>query len=153
MGEAVMKKRSSSAKETRSARRTALEFNHAMIYTKNLERSLDFYQKILGFELIDAYPGAYARLRSPVGLTTIALHRIEPDQRVNAATGGIRLYFEVKGLDAFCRTLEKKNVQLDQKPVQMPWGWRHAYLRDPDGHEISLYKAGKARLKRRKVPT
>jgi hypothetical protein len=24
----------------------------------------------------------------------------------------------------------------------MPWGWRHAYLNDPDGHEISLYWAG-----------
>jgi hypothetical protein len=30
----------------------------------------------------------------------------------------------------------------------MPWGWRHAYLRDPDGHEVSLYWAGKARFKK-----
>ncbi len=133
--------------------RAALEFNHAMIYTKNLERSLGFYQEILGFDLIDAYPGAYARLKNPVGTTTIALHLLEPGQSFDSAAGGIRLYFEVKGLDAFCRTLEKKNVLLDQKPVTMPWGWRHAYLRDPDGHEISLFKAGNARLKKRKVPT
>ena len=28
----------------------------------------------------------------------------------------------------------------------MPWGWRHAYLDDPDGHEISLYWAGPNRM-------
>ena len=31
-------------------------------------------------------------------------------------------------------------------PKPMPWGWQHAYLEDPDGHEISLYWAGAARL-------
>ena len=30
----------------------------------------------------------------------------------------------------------------------MPWGWRHAYLNDPDGHEISLYWAGGNRMKK-----
>jgi hypothetical protein len=28
----------------------------------------------------------------------------------------------------------------------MPWGWTHAYLTDPEGHEISLYSAGEARF-------
>ena len=30
----------------------------------------------------------------------------------------------------------------------MPWGWRHAYLNDPDGQEISLYWAGENRMKK-----
>ena len=30
----------------------------------------------------------------------------------------------------------------------MPWGWRHAYLNDPDGHEISLCWAGENRMKK-----
>jgi hypothetical protein len=33
-------------------------------------------------------------------------------------------------------------------PRMMPWGWRHAYLNDPDGHEISLYWAGENRMKK-----
>ena len=33
-------------------------------------------------------------------------------------------------------------------PRMMPWGWRHAYLNDPDGHEISLYWAGENRRKK-----
>ena len=30
----------------------------------------------------------------------------------------------------------------------MPWGWKHAYLDDPDGHEISLYWAAGNRMKK-----
>jgi hypothetical protein len=34
-----------------------------------------------------------------------------------------------------------------QLPKAMPWGWTHAYLNDPDGHEVSLYSAGAKRLR------
>jgi hypothetical protein len=34
-----------------------------------------------------------------------------------------------------------------QGPQRMAWGWDHAYLTDPDGHELSLYFAGPARLR------
>lgn len=124
----------------------AVEFNHAMIYTNELERALRFYRDALGFKAVDTYPGAYARLKSPSGGTTIALHVVDSGQMMNTTTEGLRLYFEVKRLDAFCEALEKKGVKFDQMPRDMPWGWKHAYLRDPDGHEISLYWAGKARF-------
>lgn len=132
--------------------RGGIAFNHAMIYTSNLPRSLMFYRDILGLKLIDSYPGAYARLRSPTSRTTIALHRVEPGQRMSTKTEGLRLYFEAGNLDAFCRSLRKKRVKFLQMPQLMPWGWRHAYLLDPDGHEISLYWAGKARFERTTIP-
>lgn len=128
--------------------RPEITFNHAMIYTADLARALRFYEHALGFEVVDSYPGAYARLKSPGGTTTIALHLLDEGQRMNAATEGLRLYFEVEELDALCEMLERDGVVLDQMPQTMPWGWRHAYLRDPDGHQISLYWAGEARLGR-----
>jgi catechol 2,3-dioxygenase-like lactoylglutathione lyase family enzyme len=131
----------------RKTKRT-IEFNHAMVYTNDLRRSLAFYRDTIGFKLLDMYPDAYARLRSPSGTTTIALHVVEPGQRMDPATGGLRLYFEVQRLSTFCRSLRNKGVLLDQEPKKMPWGWTHAYLRDPDGHEISLYSAGPARLRK-----
>ena len=126
----------------------AVEFNHAMIYTRQLARAVEFYSDALGFEVIDSYPGAYARLKSAAGTTTIALHVVDSGQAMDPKTEGVRLYFEVEGLDSFCKALEKKGVKFDQMPTDMPWGWRHAYLRDPDGHEISLYRAGEARFKK-----
>jgi len=33
----------------------------------------------------------------------------------------------------------------------MPWGWKHAYLDDPDGHEVSVYTAGAKRLRKQRA--
>ena len=122
-----------------------LEFNHAMIYTADYAKAVAFYRDALGFRMIEEYPGGYGRMQSPGGgRTTIALHPEE--QGRPAGRGGIRLYFEIETLDAFCDALVAKGVTVKQPPQDMPWGWRHAYLDDPDGNEISLYWAGEKRF-------
>src|SRR5271157_1579019 len=127
-----------------------LTFNHAMIYVKDVERGMHFYHDFMGFKLIEdfRYEGTavYARLRAPGGDGTIALHLAGPG--VSLASDGVRLYFEVRDLDGFCRKLQQKGFYITQMPRMMPWGWRHAYLNDPDGHEISLYWAGKNRMQK-----
>src|ERR1700732_3522850 len=127
-----------------------LTFNHAMIYVKDVERGLRFYRDLLGFKLIEdfRYEGTpvYARLRAPGGDGTIALHQAGPGASVSS--DGVRLYFEVRDLDDFCRKLQQKGFYITQLPRMMPWGWRHAYLNDPDGHEIGLYWAGGTRMKK-----
>jgi catechol 2,3-dioxygenase-like lactoylglutathione lyase family enzyme len=133
-------------KSTRTSGASGVTFNHAMIYTADLGRALEFYQSALGFGLLQQEGPYYARLKSPTGSTTIALHKLEPGR--TASSDGIRLYFEVKGLAAFCRKLAARGVTIREMPKKMPWGWTHAYLDDPDGHEVSLYWAGEARLKR-----
>ena len=158
-------RRKASAKKipkTRSAKQTPpkspassesdgrLDFNHAMIYVKDVERGLGFYRDLLGFKLIEDFrfedKVVYARLRAPGGNGTIALHQVGPDDSVSS--DGVRLYFEVKELDEFCRKLQQTNFYITKMPRMMPWGWRHAYLNDPDGHEISLYWAGENRMKK-----
>jgi catechol 2,3-dioxygenase-like lactoylglutathione lyase family enzyme len=124
-----------------------LELNHAMIYVAQLDRALAFYRDALGLQLLETYPDAYARLKSPGGQTTIALHVLEEGMRLDRDTQGIRLYFEIDSLDAFCEELVGRGVTFEQPPADMPWGWRQAYLRDPDGHEISLYHAGEKRFR------
>ena len=127
-----------------------LDFNHAMIYTQDVARSLAFYRDLLGLELIEDYRmhdrPVYARLKAPGGTGTIALHGLRPGEAL--ATGGIRLYFETRNLAAVCKRLEKKGAKFTSGPKLMPWGWTHAYLDDPDGHEVSLYRAGTKRFKK-----
>jgi catechol 2,3-dioxygenase-like lactoylglutathione lyase family enzyme len=127
-----------------------LTFNHAMIYVKDVERGIRFYHDMMGFKLIEdfRYEGTpvYARLRAPGGDGTIALHLAGPGAPVSSE--GVRLYFEVRDLDGFCRKLQQKGFYITQLPRMMPWGWRHAYLNDPDGHEISLYWAGENRMQK-----
>jgi catechol 2,3-dioxygenase-like lactoylglutathione lyase family enzyme len=127
-----------------------LTFNHAMIYSTDVERGIRFYRDMLGFKLIEDFrhegQPVYARMRAPGGDGTIALHLAAPGTSV--ASNGVRLYLEIRELDAFCAALQKKNFYITQMPRMMPWGWRHAYLNDPDGHEISLYWAGENRMKK-----
>lgn len=128
----------------------ALEFNHAMIYVRDVPRAVEFYAGKLGFRVIEQFGEGYARLRSPAGDTTIALHQLGEDVH-SADAPGIRLYFETKQLEGICNKLAAAGVAIKKMPQQMPWGWRHAYLDDPDGHEISLYWAGAKRLCKSKM--
>lgn len=121
-------------------------FNHAMVYVREVGRALEFYEGALGFRVIEKFPG-YARLRSPMGDTTLALHQLGGDV-TSAESPGIRLYFEVKQLGRFCERLARGGITFTQMPKRMPWGWDHAYLNDLDGHEVSLYWAGKKRLRK-----
>ena len=127
-----------------------LSFNHAMVYVKDVQRALDFYRGLLGFKMVDEFrhegKPVYARLRAPGGDGTLALHMAGPG--TSLASDGVRLYFEIRELDDFCRKLQAKQFYITQMPRMMPWGWRHAYLNDPDGHEISLYWAGENRMKK-----
>jgi len=135
---------------TPTAAEGKLTFNHAMIYVKDVERAVGFYRDLMGFKLIEDFryeaKPVYARLRAPGGDGTIALHQAGPG--VSLVSDGVRLYFEVRELDDFCRKLQRKGFYITQLPRMMPWGWRHAYLNDPDGHEISLYWAGENRMKK-----
>jgi catechol 2,3-dioxygenase-like lactoylglutathione lyase family enzyme len=134
--------------------RDALDFNHAMVYSTDVGRALAFYRDLLGLTLLEEFrAGArpvYARLKAPGGPATLALHLVEPGQTLR--TGGVRLYFEIRSLERFCKKLEAAGAKFRQPPKKMPWGWTHAYLDDPDGHEISLYRAGALRLRKSRAP-
>jgi len=128
-----------------------LAFNHAMIYSRDVGRALEFYAGKLGFKMIEKWERygkvGYARLRAPRGGSTIALHALDSGQKLRPDSEGLRLYFEVRDLEQFCKKLEEAGVELSEPPRMMPWGWKHAYLKDPDGHELSLYWAGAKRLR------
>ncbi|MBV9087859.1 MAG: VOC family protein [Acidobacteriaceae bacterium] len=80
-----------------------LSFNHAMVYAKDVQRSLSFYHDLLGFKLVDEFrhegKPVYARLRAPGGDGTIALHQAGPGTLL--ASDGVRLYFEIREVRPF----------------------------------------------------
>jgi catechol 2,3-dioxygenase-like lactoylglutathione lyase family enzyme len=118
--------------------------NHAIIYVRRLAPALHFYSDLLGFKVIEQVGESYARLKSQSSQSTFALHVVEAGKSPDAE--GIRLYFETRDLDKLCAALAAAGVVFAQPPRVMPWGWKHAYLNDPDGHEISLYWAGRKRF-------
>src|SRR6266849_2401116 len=94
------------SKKARTKPDSSLAFNHAMIYTRDVARALQFYGDLLGFRVLEEFRHqdflVYARLRSPRGTPTIALHMAERGKSL-PDSGGIRLYFEVKNLAGACK--------------------------------------------------
>lgn len=125
-----------------------------MLYARDPGKSLKFYCDLLGFRIVETFEWekriVYARLKAPKGTGTLALHHPEPGQTV-PPSDGVRLYFEVKELEKMCKRLAESGVAIKQPPKKMPWGWMHAYLDDPDGHEISLYWAAAKRFRKTKM--
>ena len=110
-------------KKTKSGAASAsLTFNHAMVYVRDLAPALHFYADLLGCKVLEEFKwqerSVYARLRSPRGNCTLALHVAEPGKSLESS--GVRLYFEVKALEPFCKKLEKAGVALSKPPTLMP---------------------------------
>lgn len=111
----------------------ALELVSAMLYVSSLPRATSFYTAC-GFELARDDEGI-VRMRAPGG-GELLLHPVPDDGSV--AAPGINLYFEVPDLDRHYDRLCDAGIEFDFPPTNMAWGRRHAYLRDPDGHNLSF---------------
>jgi len=107
----------------------------------SLETSVAFYRR-LGLRLIVSAPPAYARFECPVGGSTFSLHLVDAPP----AEPGVLVYFEVDDVDARVRELEAAGIRFETAPVDQPWLWREAWLRDPAGNRLCLFHAGENRL-------
>jgi catechol 2,3-dioxygenase-like lactoylglutathione lyase family enzyme len=120
-----------------------MKFNHVTIIVSELERSKAFYRD-LGLELIVDAPPRYARFVVPGNEATFSIE-------VTADAGPMgpnqaQLFFECDDLDERYEKLVAAGMQFEQAPTDMSYLWREARLRDPDGHDIRLYRAGENRL-------
>jgi catechol 2,3-dioxygenase-like lactoylglutathione lyase family enzyme len=119
-----------------------MRFNHATLIVSDFERSKAFYRALGLIQIVDA-PPRYARFRFPSGDATFS---IEVTGDAIPATCVAQMYFECDALDAKVAELKAQGMLFTQDPTDMEYLWREARLRDPDGHDVRLYFAGKNRL-------
>jgi len=117
-----------------------MNLNQVTLPSTDVAAATEFYRR-LGLHLIVADLPTYVRFECPDGGSTLSIHLIEGR---SAAPGAI-IYFECDELDAVVDRLKREGVRIEDGPVDQPWLWREARLRDPDGNEICLYHAGKNR--------
>ena len=116
-----------------------MRLNQVTVSARDLEASIDFY-RTLGLRLI-VRNDHYARLECPDGGSTFSLH-LDPDAKGVSET---TIYFENDDLDAEVSRLKASGIAFEADPVDQRWLWREAYVRDPAGNRICLYKAGEIR--------
>jgi catechol 2,3-dioxygenase-like lactoylglutathione lyase family enzyme len=116
-----------------------MRLNQVTIAVSDLDRSVAFYRD-LGLEQIVAAPG-YARFVLPDGDSTLSLDEIE-----EVPPSATTVFFETEELDVIVRDLREAGIVFEHDPVDQPWLWREARLRDPDGNQLCLFYAGRERL-------
>ncbi|MGD9535788.1 MAG: lactoylglutathione lyase [Alphaproteobacteria bacterium] len=126
---------------------------HTMIRVKDLDRSLDFYTRLLGMKLLrkNDYPGgrftlAFVGYGDEASSTVIELtHNWDQAEPYELGSGFGHLAIGVGDIYGTCKTLEKEGVKIPRAPGPMKHGTTViAFVEDPDGYKIELIERPKA---------
>jgi catechol 2,3-dioxygenase-like lactoylglutathione lyase family enzyme len=117
-----------------------MNLNQVTLPSRDVPRGAAFYV-LLGLRIIVDSSPRYVRLELPEGDATLSLELVERPP----SDPGVHVYFECEDLDARVATLQASGVELEELPTDRPWLWREAWLRDPDGNRICLFRAGENR--------
>jgi catechol 2,3-dioxygenase len=121
------------------------KIGHVALYVADLDRSLRFYQDVLGFSVSDIYqedmmPGGAVFLRCNPDHHGIALFKAT---EANPAGGGMHhLAFEVPTLDDVFKArahLRAHNVPIDFDGRRRAGVQIAVEFRDPDNHRLEIY--------------
>jgi lactoylglutathione lyase len=115
-----------------------------VIYARDVERSVRFYQQFLGFEPHFRLPAegeaGYVGLRR--GSYELAVVTTQSPQQLIGVTVGSEPRFElfvyVDDVDQTVERLRGAGVRVLRDPEDMFWGERLAYVADPDGNPVAL---------------
>jgi len=113
-----------------------MDLNQVTVGAVDLERSEAFYH-LLGLRLI-VKSDRYLRFECPDGVGTFSIDLVGEVPDVEAVT----IYFEDADVDGVVERLEQAGLDFEHPPTDMPWLWREARLRDPDGHRLCIFQAG-----------
>ena len=124
-----------------------MQFRWAIVYVRDVEASVRFYERAFGVGLrFAAEGGDYAELETgttALGLASkvLAASNFAPPIRENdpgQPPAAFEIGFEVEDVaDAYAHAVEAGATPLAE-PVEKPWGQTVAYVRDPDGIIVEL---------------
>ena len=120
---------------------------HTMVRVRDLDRSLDFYTRLLGMTLL-------RRMDFPEGRFTLAFvgygpedshavmeltHNWDQDGPYDLGTGYGHIALGVHDIYGVCKELEAAGARIPRRPGPMRHGTTHiAFVDDPDGYKIEL---------------
>ncbi len=108
------------------------------IFPTDLDRTVDFYVRVLGFALIrdereTDSPYVYMQ-RGEVRVGAVPSWAPPPAEDMRTPPVGVELVLEVDDLDAERERVSVAGWQVTQEITSRPWGLRDFRLVDPDGY-------------------
>lgn len=101
----------------------------------NLERTIEFYTKKLGFKVLDYDENMrQARLHTNTKDSIIGFAEQQP-----VVPGSVCITFEVENIEQAVQLLEQKGITFEDGIVEVPALVKLAAFSDPDGYRMMLY--------------
>jgi lactoylglutathione lyase len=124
-------------------------FTHTSIRTSDMDRSIDFYTRLLGLKLLRRRPipqnkAEIAFLQAPEGKgSQLELTFYQNQTKFNQAEYDDRVFdhlaFVIKDMEATISMMRKENITITDEPFRLsPTGSLIAFIEDPDGILIEL---------------
>ena len=140
---------STTAAEAAAAPQDSKRFRilHTMIRVRDLDKSLDFYTRLLGMTQLRRkdFPGgkftlAFVGYGGEADHTVIELtHNWDQEEPYDLGTGFGHVAIGVPDIYATCERLEAEGVAIPRPPGPMKHGTTViAFIEDPDGYKIEL---------------
>lgn len=119
--------------------------DHILLFCRQPLLSRNFYRDVLNFEIAET-EAEMTQLR--LGQTRLFLYPIGGNKAWLAGEAtlgpGIRLYFQVPDIDAYCERVRGTGTRLYtfdsntliNEPINRPWGVREFGVVDPDGYRL-----------------
>ncbi|MCF3934732.1 lactoylglutathione lyase [Acuticoccus sp. M5D2P5] len=120
---------------------------HTMLRVKDLDKSIDFYTRLLGMTLLrrDDFPGGQFTLAflgyGPEKDTAVLelTYNWDNDDGYEIGTGYGHIAIGVRDIYAVCKGLEAAGANIPRQPGPMKHGKTHiAFIEDPDGYKVEL---------------
>ncbi|RZT84384.1 putative enzyme related to lactoylglutathione lyase [Pseudonocardia sediminis] len=113
--------------------------SRAILRPADPDASLAFYRDTLGLAISREFPGGTVFFLGNGFLEVSGRPSGAPDTpdgQVAPDAGGLRLWLQVRDLDATHRELVDAGVTVLREPREEPWGLHEMWVADPDGTRI-----------------
>jgi catechol 2,3-dioxygenase-like lactoylglutathione lyase family enzyme len=99
------------------------------LHVADVDRSLEFYKRIPGAQVLFHMPGRFAMLRIGQGRLGLLGAKLPT---------AFHMEIETPDLDAMHRELIQAGIQPDEPPTRRPWGETDFRVTDPDGNMLEF---------------
>ncbi len=119
------------------------QFNHTTIYVVDMNKSADFYEKVMQLEKIAEPFHDNRHIWLKIG-EHCQLHIVQGAESMTRHDINIHLAFSVPSVEEFAKHLDEMNVkygnwkQDSKEPQVRPDGIKQIYFQDPDGYWIEV---------------
>jgi catechol 2,3-dioxygenase-like lactoylglutathione lyase family enzyme len=126
---------------------TQYTFDHIHLFTRDPDAMADYFEKMLGAEVIRSSPGGQPRIDLKLGGANIFI--LDVSGNPNAVEGAAHPYrgldhfgLSVKDIDKVCDELRARGANLTRGPETIRPGTRIAFIEGPEGVSVELLERG-----------